>query len=88
MKIVIINYGAGNIQSIMFAIERLGFKDRVSLTTGAPVPAGAQTNGELPFEWGQLPNQNVQGVLSFFTPLSPLAPPPATFDSFRDFRFR
>lgn len=25
MKIVIINYGAGNIQSIMFAIERLGF---------------------------------------------------------------
>ena len=26
MKIVIINYGAGNIQSIMFAIERLGLK--------------------------------------------------------------
>ncbi|BFM44960.1 imidazole glycerol phosphate synthase subunit HisH [Flavobacterium sp. CFS9] len=26
MKIVIINYGAGNIQSIMFAVERLGFK--------------------------------------------------------------
>ena len=26
MKIVIINYGAGNIQSIMFAIEGLGFK--------------------------------------------------------------
>ncbi len=26
MKIVIINSGAGNIQSIMFAIERLGFK--------------------------------------------------------------
>ncbi|KQX00656.1 imidazole glycerol phosphate synthase subunit HisH [Flavobacterium sp. Root420] len=26
MRIVIINYGAGNIQSIMFAIERLGFK--------------------------------------------------------------
>jgi glutamine amidotransferase len=26
MKIVIINYGAGNIQSIMFAIERLGYK--------------------------------------------------------------
>ncbi|GAA6764161.1 imidazole glycerol phosphate synthase subunit HisH [Flavobacterium sp. CGRL1] len=26
MKLVIINYGAGNIQSIMFAIERLGFK--------------------------------------------------------------
>jgi glutamine amidotransferase len=26
MKIVIVNYGAGNIQSIMFAIERLGFK--------------------------------------------------------------
>jgi len=26
LKIVIINYGAGNIQSIMFAIERLGFK--------------------------------------------------------------
>ncbi len=26
MKIVIINYGAGNIQSILFAIERLGFK--------------------------------------------------------------
>ncbi len=25
MKIVIINYGAGNIQSIVFAIERLGF---------------------------------------------------------------
>jgi imidazole glycerol-phosphate synthase subunit HisH len=25
MKIIIINYGAGNIQSIMFAIERLGF---------------------------------------------------------------
>lgn len=25
MKIVIINYGAGNIQSIMFAIERLGY---------------------------------------------------------------
>ena len=26
MKLVIINYGAGNIQSIMFAIERLGYK--------------------------------------------------------------
>lgn len=26
MKIVIINYGAGNIQSIMFAIERLSYK--------------------------------------------------------------
>lgn len=26
MKIVIINYGAGNIQSIRFAVERLGFK--------------------------------------------------------------
>ena len=26
MKIAIINYGAGNIQSIMFAIERLGYK--------------------------------------------------------------
>jgi glutamine amidotransferase len=26
MKIIIINYGAGNIQSIMFAIERLGYK--------------------------------------------------------------
>ena len=26
MKIIIINYGAGNIQSIMFAIERRGFK--------------------------------------------------------------
>ncbi|WP_166924184.1 imidazole glycerol phosphate synthase subunit HisH [Flavobacterium poyangense] len=26
MKIVIINYGAGNIQSIMFALERLGYK--------------------------------------------------------------
>nr|WP_298998709.1 imidazole glycerol phosphate synthase subunit HisH [uncultured Allomuricauda sp.] len=26
MKIVIIDYGAGNIQSIMFAIQRLGFK--------------------------------------------------------------
>lgn len=26
MKIVIINYGAGNIQSIKFAIQRLGFK--------------------------------------------------------------
>ena len=25
-EIIIINYGAGNIQSIMFAIERLGFK--------------------------------------------------------------
>jgi glutamine amidotransferase len=30
MKIVIINYGAGNIQSIMFAIERLGFKSVLS----------------------------------------------------------
>jgi glutamine amidotransferase len=30
MKIVIINYGAGNIQSIMFAIERLGFKAALS----------------------------------------------------------
>ena len=26
MKIAIINYGAGNIQSILFAIERLGYK--------------------------------------------------------------
>ena len=26
MKIVIINYGAGNIQSIKFAIQRLGFE--------------------------------------------------------------
>jgi glutamine amidotransferase len=25
MKIAIINYGAGNIQSILFAIERLGY---------------------------------------------------------------
>lgn len=25
MKIVIINYGAGNLQSILFAIERLGY---------------------------------------------------------------
>jgi glutamine amidotransferase len=32
MKIVIINYGAGNIQSIMFAIERLGFKAVLSNT--------------------------------------------------------
>ena len=30
MKTVIINYGAGNIQSIMFAIERLGFKSVLS----------------------------------------------------------
>jgi glutamine amidotransferase len=30
MKIVIINYGAGNIQSIMFAIERLGFEATLS----------------------------------------------------------
>ncbi|RTY88799.1 imidazole glycerol phosphate synthase subunit HisH [Flavobacterium sp. RSP15] len=30
MKTVIINYGAGNIQSIMFAIERLGFKPVLS----------------------------------------------------------
>ena len=30
MKIVLINYGAGNIQSIMFAIERLGFKASLS----------------------------------------------------------
>jgi glutamine amidotransferase len=30
MKIVIINYGAGNIQSIMFAIERLGYKALLS----------------------------------------------------------
>ena len=30
MKIVIINYEAGNIQSIMFAIERLGFKASLS----------------------------------------------------------
>jgi glutamine amidotransferase len=30
MKIVIINYGAGNIQSIMFAIERLGYKSVLS----------------------------------------------------------
>jgi glutamine amidotransferase len=33
MKIVIINYGAGNIQSIMFAIERLGFKAVLSNNT-------------------------------------------------------
>lgn len=26
MKIVIINYGAGNIQSIKFAIQRLGYE--------------------------------------------------------------
>ena len=30
MKIAIINYGAGNIQSIMFAIERLGYKGVLS----------------------------------------------------------
>jgi len=30
MKIVIINYGAGNIQSIKFAIERLGYKSILS----------------------------------------------------------
>ena len=34
MKIVIINYGAGNIQSIMFAIERLGFKAVLSNNPG------------------------------------------------------
>ena len=33
MKIVIINYGAGNIQSIKFAIERLGFKAVLSNNT-------------------------------------------------------
>lgn len=33
MKIVIINYGAGNIQSIMFAIERLGFTAVLSNNT-------------------------------------------------------
>ena len=33
MKIVIINYGAGNIQSIMFAIERLGYKAVLSNNT-------------------------------------------------------
>ena len=33
MKIVIINYGAGNIQSIMFAIERLGYKAVLSDNT-------------------------------------------------------
>lgn len=63
-----------------FAIQKLGFKDKVSMANG--------NANELPFEWGQLPDQNVQGVLGFFTPLAPLAPPPATFDSFRDFRFR
>jgi len=30
MKIVIINYGAGNIQSIKFAIQRLGFEAKLS----------------------------------------------------------
>ena len=30
MKIVIINYGAGNIQSIKFAIWRLGFEAELS----------------------------------------------------------
>ncbi|MBW2962758.1 imidazole glycerol phosphate synthase subunit HisH [Mesonia aestuariivivens] len=30
MKIVIINYGAGNIQSIKFAIQRLGFEAQLS----------------------------------------------------------
>ena len=34
MKIVIINYGAGNIQSIMFAIERLGYKAVLSNNPG------------------------------------------------------
>jgi imidazole glycerol-phosphate synthase subunit HisH len=34
MKIVIINYGAGNIQSILFAIERLGFQ---AVLTNDPV---------------------------------------------------
>ena len=34
MKIVIINYGAGNIQSILFAIERLGFQ---AILTNDPV---------------------------------------------------
>ena len=68
-----------------FKTENLGFKDKVSLSTGAPGGPGAN---ELPFTWGQLPNQNVVGVLNYFTPLAPLAPPPATFDTFRDFRFR
>ncbi len=33
MKIVIINYGAGNIQSIQFALERLGFEGVLSNDT-------------------------------------------------------
>lgn len=34
MKIVIINYGAGNIQSIQFAVKRLGFK---AILTNNPI---------------------------------------------------
>ncbi len=30
MKIVIIDYGAGNVQSVLFALERLGFKGNVT----------------------------------------------------------
>ena len=35
MKIVIINYGAGNIQSIQFAIERLGYTAELTNDPGA-----------------------------------------------------
>ena len=30
MKIAIIDYGAGNVQSVLFALERLGFKGIVT----------------------------------------------------------
>lgn len=74
--------GGGGTDTNNFRTHADSFQERISLATNA-----AQTT-ELPFEWGQLPDQNVSGVLSFFTPLAQLAPPPATFDSFRDFRFR
>ena len=74
--------GGAGVDTNNFRTRADSFQERISLA------ANATQTTELPFEWGQLPDQNVTGVLNFFTPLTPLAPPPTTFDSFRDFRFR
>jgi glutamine amidotransferase len=58
MKLVIINYGAGNIQSIMFAIERLGYK---AILSNDPAEIKAADKVIFPCRRGEFSNENAFG---------------------------
>jgi imidazoleglycerol phosphate synthase glutamine amidotransferase subunit HisH len=57
MKLVIINYGAGNIQS-MFAIERLGYK---AILSNDPAEIKAADKVIFPGRRGEFSNENAFG---------------------------